>query len=270
MNDYIVIPARFYSKRLPGKPLRLINGVPLINRVISIALQVSKQVRSIEVIVTTDDQMIVEHCAMIGVKCVLTSKEITSGSERVYEACKIIGVKPNFIINLQGDAPFISVENVISIINKAREVNAGVMTPIIRLSWSKLDNLRLQKTVTPFSGTTCTIDNKGKALWFSKNIIPSIRLESDLRCKYDFSPVYQHLGLYCYSYENLEWFLNSPVGYYEGIEELEQLRFIENGIVVHTEIVQPSIISMSGIDSLEDIEIAERKIIEFGDPHISW
>jgi 3-deoxy-manno-octulosonate cytidylyltransferase (CMP-KDO synthetase) len=268
MKDFIIIPARYASKRLPGKPLILINGISLVNRVISIAKQVSAIVDKTKVLVATDHESILEHCTSLGVACVLTSPDITSGSERALVACQNYGETPRFIINLQGDAPFISPEQVIAVLQRARLSNAGVVTPVIELTWQMLDKLRLHKTATPFSGTTCIRNLQGKAMWFSKNILPVIRNEVQLRELSDFSPVYQHLGLYCYSYEFLQWFLKTPMGFYEKLEELEQLRFLENGKEILTEVVLPARISMSGIDSRLDVELAEKNIREFGDPFI--
>jgi 3-deoxy-manno-octulosonate cytidylyltransferase (CMP-KDO synthetase) len=270
MTDYIVIPARFASKRLPGKPLVLINGIPLLNRVISVAKQVVKTIDDVSIVVATDNQTIIDHCLSIGVDVVFTCPDITSGSERALVACRQLNVKPRYILNLQGDAPFISPEQVIAVLNKARHSFAGVVTPVVQLTWTMLDGLREQKLNTPFSGTTCVFDKAGKVFWFSKNIIPRLRSEEKLRMESVYSPVFQHLGLYCYSYEMLEWFLATEVGYYESLEELEQLRFIENGKEVLTEQVRPSKIFMSGIDSLNDVILADNKIKEFGDPYISW
>ena len=267
--DLIVIPARFGSKRLPGKPLIKINGVELINRVINNAIKAKNILGDIEILVVTDHHLIYEHCINLGVNCAITDLNISSGTERALMGCLQIGVKPNYVLNLQGDAPFILPDQIVEILNFARSNNVKVATPVVNLKWEQLDILRDRKKITPFSGTTCVIDEKsGKALWFSKNIIPAIRNEDLLRKDFIFSPVYQHLGLYCYSFETLDWFVNTNAGLYEVLEELEQLRFIENGIQVDTVKVKTPKFSISGIDSPEDLIRAEELIELFGDPYL--
>jgi 3-deoxy-manno-octulosonate cytidylyltransferase (CMP-KDO synthetase) len=270
MIDYIIIPARFASKRLPGKPLVLINGRHLLDRVISVAKQVASSIDNVKILVATDNQLIIDYCKSLKVDVVLTSPDITSGTERVFVACQQANEKPRFVINLQGDAPFISPQQVVAVLNKARSTNVGFVTPVVQLTWDMLDELREHKIMSPFSGTTCVRDNEERALWFSKSIIPVLRIEEKLRIESINSPVFQHLGLYCYSIEMLEWFLLAPVGFYESLEELEQLRFLEKGKEILTVEVSPSKIFMSGIDSPEDVILAEKKIMEFGDPYMPY
>jgi 3-deoxy-manno-octulosonate cytidylyltransferase (CMP-KDO synthetase) len=270
MNSAIVIPARLHSKRLPEKPLLEIKGVTLLKRVLSIAFQVKKKVNNIEVIVATDDDKIYKYCLSLGVKCVITDININSGSERAYEACRSLNLNCDFIINLQGDAPFITVDQIFSVLQCAQRTNADVVTPVFQLSWEMLDELRERKKITPFSGTTCVMDSNGMALWFSKNILPSIRNESVLRNNLSKSPVFQHIGLYCYKSEILKWFIKSTQSSLEKLEELEQLRFIENGHSIQTVTVEHSPYAMSGIDSPSDVLIAEKKIEQLGDPFIQW
>jgi 3-deoxy-manno-octulosonate cytidylyltransferase (CMP-KDO synthetase) len=269
-RDYIVIPARYNSKRLPGKPLLLIKDIPLLDRVISVGLQVTKVLEDIELIVATDDLLIKEHCSRIGINCVMTDSEISSGTERVFYSIIQIGVNPDLIINLQGDAPFISAEQIIKTIKSARKSKAEVTTPVFNLSWVNLDSLSLRKKTTPFSGTTCVIDKNGYALWFSKQILPLIRNEDSLRKCTLMSPVFQHLGLYCYTFECLKWFCNTPKSSYEDYEELEQLRFLENGIKILTEVCVAPIFPMSGIDSPNDVNVANKLIEDIYDPYIPW
>jgi 3-deoxy-manno-octulosonate cytidylyltransferase (CMP-KDO synthetase) len=269
-KDYIVIPARFNSKRLPGKPLILIKDIPLIDRVISVGVQVQKVLDDIELIVATDDELIKEHCSKIGIKCVMTDGQISSGTERVFYSLNQIGINPDLVINLQGDAPFISAKQIIQTIESARKFKAEVTTPVFNLSWVDLDALNERKKLTPYSGTTCIIDKDGYALWFSKQIIPSMRKEDDLRKHSLMSPVFQHLGLYCYSFECLKWFCDMPKSRYEDYEELEQLRFLENGIKILTEVCDSPIFPISGIDSPNDVIVANKLIEDICDPYIPW
>jgi len=140
---------------------------------------------------------------------------------------------------------------------KAFENNPEVVTPVHRLSWDDFDRLREAKKTTPFSGTTAIVKD-GRALWFSKNIIPAIRKEDRSAL---LSPVYQHMGLYGFRVDILERFCALPQGYYEQLEGLEQLRMLENEIevtAVPVDIDQGQI--QSGIDTPEDLARAEEML----------
>ena len=136
-------------------------------------------------------------------------------------------------------------------------------TPVHALRWSDLDRLREAKKTTPFSGTTAILDKDDRALWFSKNIIPAIRKED--RSK-EPSPVFQHMGLYGFRVDILERFCALPLGHYEQLEGLEQLRMIENGIQIQSVRidVEPGRMQ-SGIDTPEDLARAETILAELGD-----
>jgi len=270
MIDMIVIPARYGSTRLPGKPLIKIAGKSLLQRVISIAMQAKSIVDNVDVIVATDDERIVEHCNELKVQSIITSSSINSGSGRTLEACKKLNKEPKFVINLQGDAPFVTPKYLMQILSEAREKECELTTPVIQLSWNELENLRNQKIQTPFSGTTCVRSASGKAYWFSKNIIPAIRNEDILRSSAPLSPVYQHLGLYCYRYDTLEQFQNSAESTYEVLEGLEQLRLLQMGLTIQTVVVDSGKFLMSGIDSPSDVKNAEALIKKHGDPFVQW
>lgn len=250
MKIAIIIPARYGSTRFPGKPLALIAGQSMLSRVVDLAREAADGRASVTV--ATEDQRIGTHAAEIGVDCIVTSDECATGSDRALEAATQMDVRPDFIINLQGDAPFTPIEAIRAIMDAA-DGGHNVVTPVHRLSWDALDQLRENKKVTPFSGTTCIVGGRGQAVWFSKNIIPAIRSEDRSQ---PLSPVYQHMGLYGYSTSALEKFCDLPQGYYEELEGLEQLRFLENGIAVQTVTVDAAG-AQSGIDSPEDLARAE-------------
>jgi 3-deoxy-manno-octulosonate cytidylyltransferase (CMP-KDO synthetase) len=254
----IVIPARFGSTRFPGKPLAKIAGQTMLERVVYLARKAAEDFRDdVALYVTTEDQRIADHADSIGVKCIITSKDAPTGSDRVLEALKKTKQNFEFVLNLQGDAPFIPREAIEKIIREfQRDPHVEVVTPVQQLSWDDFDALREAKKITPFSGTTVIVDKTGHALWFSKNIIPAIRDEKTLRIDEKFSPVYQHIGLYGYHIEALEKFCAISQSYYEKREGLEQLRLLENGIRIKTVPILKSIIH-SGIDSPEDLARAE-------------
>jgi 3-deoxy-manno-octulosonate cytidylyltransferase (CMP-KDO synthetase) len=107
----------------------------------------------------------------------------------------------------------------------------------------------------------------GRALWFSKAIIPAIRDEDALRDETPTSPVYRHLGLYAYRIDALADFEQTPPTPYERLEGLEQLRFLETGVSILTIEVDPPRYAMSGIDTQDDVALAEALIGELGDPY---
>ncbi len=259
MRVAIAIPARYGSTRFPGKPLAKIGGQSMLSRVVALARDVAESLEGVDVFVTTEDQRIADHAGEIGVECVMTPDDCPTGSDRVLAALKLRGDLPDFVLNLQGDAPFTPPQALKAILEAFKaNPEAQVVTPVHRLRWDDLDRLREAKKATPFSGTTAVIDGDGRALWFSKNILPAIRKEDELRGAGELSPVYQHMGLYGYRCDILERFCALPQGVYEKLEGLEQLRMIENGIVVSTvEIALDAGQMQSGIDTPEDLVRAE-------------
>lgn len=267
MKIAIAIPARYGSTRFPGKPLTPIAGKTMLQRVYDIARKAAEKYDDATIFITTEDKRIMDHAAQLGAACVLTPPSCPTGSDRVLSAIRQLDEWPNFIVNLQGDAPF-TPPSIIQKIIDAFHANprAEVITPIHALSWDNLDRLRENKKTTPFSGTTAVINPKKEALWFSKNIIPALRKENDLRAENDISPIYQHIGLYGFRSDILEKFCMLPQGVYENLEGLEQLRMLENGISIQTvEMTADDGVIQSGIDSPEDVKRAEKHIKKHGE-----
>lgn len=229
----------------------------MLSRVVAIADEAATAHPGTNVIVATEDERIAAHCREIGARCVMTSPDCATGSDRVLEAAQKSGSKHDILFSLQGDAPFTPVAAITAMINAfAQNPDYQVVTPAVRLRWVELDALRESKKTTPFSGTTVTIGPDGRALWFSKNIIPALRKEDRGT---EFSPIYQHLGLYAYRTETLERFVSLPQSHYEKLEGLEQLRLLENNISVHTvTLAVDAGLAQAGIDSPEDLARAEK------------
>ncbi|OGT41347.1 MAG: 3-deoxy-manno-octulosonate cytidylyltransferase [Gammaproteobacteria bacterium RIFCSPHIGHO2_12_FULL_40_19] len=267
MKTLIVIPARYDSTRLPGKPLALIAGQTLLQRVVRLSQAAALGLKNVSVIVATDDKRISQHCADIGVEAVMTPPECPSGTDRVATAVRQLKDKPDFILNMQGDAPLTPPDFLQAMITSFAEIPCDAVTPVTQLSWKALDKLRQNKLTTPFSGTTAVFDEEtGNAFWFSKNIIPAIRKEHELRKKSDKSPVFRHIGLYGYSLETLEKYVTFPEGQFEILEGLEQLRLLENGYQMRCVPVDfKGRANMSGVDSPEDIARAEALILKQGE-----
>jgi len=147
-----------------------------------------------------------------------------------------------------------------------------VITPCVLLSWQALDQLREHKKQTPFSGTTAIVHpESSNAVWFSKNIIPAIRNETNLRKRSSLSPVYRHIGLYGYKQQVLGDIANLAHSDYESsdLEGLEQLRFILNGYTVRVTKVDykgyEAIAAAGGVDNQEDIPRIEALLDRYGE-----
>lgn len=254
MKTAIIIPARYGSTRFPGKPLAILKGKAILDHVYDIAKKAADANTTIHV--ATDDDRIADHCRHNNIPFLMTSPDCATGTDRAMAAIKQLSDQPDFVINLQGDAPLTPSDFVRALITEAeKNQDADIITPVTQLDWGELDTLREHKKTTPFSGTTATIDQTGRALWFSKNIIPAIRKENRAD---KLSPVYRHIGLYGYKRSALEKYVTLPPSRYEELEGLEQLRALENGLKIQTVIVdykgRPS---MTGIDSPEDLKRAE-------------
>ena len=270
MQTLIVVPARYGSTRFPGKPLAQINGISMIRRTARIAELASDEIENCSYVIATDDVRIERHCNAHNLRCVMTSGNLQTGSDRALAAATALGEinKRSYdcIINLQGDAPFTPVSYIVSIA-KALDKGADVATPYITLSWEALDTFRSHKVETPFSGTSIIVSRDGRAIWFSKNIIPAIRNEERLRKERPLSPVNRHVGLYAYRKTALEVFTQHEDTLYEKLEGLEQLRLLENGMTIECIRVEPPKIATSGIDSPSDIVMVEALIAKHGDPY---
>jgi len=266
MRTLIVVPARYASTRLPGKPLVMIAGRTMVSRVAAMAAKAADALGDAQHVVATDDERIETHCRTLGIPVVMTDPNLPSGTDRALAAADAMGVAPDVVVNLQGDSPFTPPTHVIAVAEAARQSGSDAATPYVRLSWDALDAFRQHKLETPFSGTTLVHDEAGRALWFSKNLIPAMRKEAALRAKGDPSPVCRHIGLYAYRLEALRRYVSLPEGRYEQLEGLEQLRLLENGMSIQCVEVEPDRIAIPGIDTAEDVTLAERLVAEHGDP----
>lgn len=136
MKIAIAIPARYGSTRFPGKPLAEIGGQSMLSRVVALA----RNIEDVDVFVTTEDQRIVDHAEEIGVQCILTPDDCPTGSDRVLAALEQIDDIPDYVINLQGDAPFTPSHVVEALIDTFKaNPKAEVVTPVHQLSWEDLD-----------------------------------------------------------------------------------------------------------------------------------
>lgn len=267
MKTVIIIPARYGSTRFPGKPLAMIAGKTMLARVLDVAKTAAAGDADVQILVATEDQRILDHARALGADAVLTPDNCQTGTDRAFAALEQAGVKPDIVLNLQGDAPLTPPHFIRAMIDAfATEPRPDVVTPAVKMRWEDLDTLRHNKKTTPFSGTTVTVAPDGSALWFSKNIIPAIRGEEKYRARDEFSPVLRHIGLYAYSYDSLKDYVSLPQSYYEQLEGLEQLRLLENGYRIRVVDLDPGTAPIhGGIDSPEDIAQAEALLLKTED-----
>ena len=233
-----IIPARFASTRFPGKPLVGILGKPMIQRVYE---QCVKSELLSEIIVATDNPDILNTVENFGGKAVMTSESHPSGTDRCKEAIENSGLhlSPNdIIINIQGDEPFIDPEqiDVLCALFQREEVNLGTLIkPITEASvYSDVNSPKVVRSKT------------GKALYFSRSPIPFQRDES-LGMPSD---CFQHIGIYGYRWKTLKEICDLSPSYLEKTEGLEQLRWLENGYEIYTEISNHESIA---VDTPEDL-----------------
>jgi 3-deoxy-manno-octulosonate cytidylyltransferase (CMP-KDO synthetase) len=245
----------------------MIRGQTLLQRVVRLSQAAAEGLNNVSLVVATDDDRIRQHCEILQVATIMTPADLPSGTDRVAAVIRQMSDKPDFILNMQGDAPFTPPDFLRALIESFIASPCDCITPVTQLTWKQLDKLRQNKLTTPFSGTTAVFDEKtGHAFWFSKMVLPAIRKEDDLRRKSDKSPVFRHIGLYGYSRKTLEKYITLPESKFEKLEGLEQLRLLENGYTIRCVPVDfKGRVNMSGIDSPEDIIRAEELIAKHGE-----
>lgn len=240
MKTLCVIPARFASTRLPGKPLVKIGGKPMIELVYT---QASKANRIDQVIVATDDVRIESVVKSFGGTAVMTDPELPSGTDRVYQVVK--NTKTDIVINLQGDEPFVSPVLLDELIDVFKDELIQIATPINRIKNDpEISNPNYVKVVK---------DKNGFALYFSRSQIPFLRdfkIDSVLSDNYIF---YKHIGIYAYRTECLRQLTRLSASSLENAEKLEQLRFLENGFKIYTLLTEYKSISVDTPEDLENI-----------------
>ncbi len=249
MVDFVVaIPARYAASRLPGKPLRLIDGVPLIVHVARRALSAG----ATEVAVAADDERIAQALDETGVKVYMTSSDHQSGTDRLAETAALAGWSDDqIVVNLQGDEPFAPVEGIRRVAALLAETDApmGTLSTVI----DDVDQLFDPNAVKVVA------NDRGEAMLFSRAPIPWSRdtfgvasvLPRDLIGLWQ-----RHIGIYSYRVGFLKQFAQMPQGLLEKVESLEQLRVMQAGFriaVARTPAEFPP-----GVDTPEDLERAER------------
>jgi len=243
-----IIPARYKSSRLPGKPLADIGGKPMIQRVWERA-KMSKYAEKI--IIATDDKRIYNTVKQFSNDVIMTPTELASGSDRVAYAVK--NYDTDIVINIQGDEPFIEPEEV----DQVAEILINDSKPVMGTLIKKIKNI--EELESPDTAKV-VIDKNGYAIYFSRASIPFYRDSSDKNQWLKDCIYYKHIGIYSYRKDFLKKFSNFVPTRLENIERLEQLRVLENGYRIKT--AETKYEPMS-VDTEEDLkEVRERLEIE--------
>lgn len=240
MTTAIIIPARYGSSRLKGKPLIEVNGKPIIQWVFEKAV---KSKLADRVIVATDNEEILNTCLMFGAEAEMTLDTHNCGSDRIQE---VMDRHPEieYVVNLQGDEPLIKPESIDEVIKNVRDDENADISTLIRV-------LRDKKDIENPNLVKCVVDNNRYALYFSRSKIPFERNEGH-------ATFYGHLGIYGYKRNALKRMTELNQSTLELAESLEQLRALQNGMKIKTCVVD---FTPVGIDTAEDLE-KFKKILE--------
>lgn len=238
---FAIIPARYRSKRFPGKPLALINGKPMFWHVYSRA----RQCPLIEKIwLATDDQRIYNQANELGIPAVMTSEEHASGTDRILEAAGMLDLPPECVIaNVQGDEPALHPDMLTQLLNPfATDPELNISTLARHISRKEAENPNTVKVVR---------SDSGRALYFSRSPIPYIAGEMHT--------FLGHIGIYAYTYNGLEKFSSLGPSSLELAEKLEQLRLLQAGIDIQVVLTEHT---SFGVDCPEDIRKIEKILQE--------
>lgn len=238
-----IIPARYASTRFPAKPLAMLGGKPVIQRVYE---QVVSTLQ--DAVVATDDERIEAAVLAFGGKVVMTSPNHKSGTDRCYEALTKTSGDFDVVVNIQGDEPFIQPSQLQSIMDCFQDPETQIATLVKPFKpedgFAALENVNSPKVV---------LNQRSQALYFSRSIIPFTR-NKDRQDWLAGHTYYKHIGLYAYRTDVLRQITSLPQSPLELAESLEQLRWLENGYVIKVGMTDVETI---GIDTPQDLERAE-------------
>ena len=235
-----IIPARYASTRFPGKPLAMLGGRTVIQRVYEQATAILD-----EAYVATDDERIFQAVEQFGGRAIMTRADHKSGTDRIEEAAEKIGTQADVIINIQGDEPFIQKSQIETLMHLFDDPSTQIGT-----LGKRFENI--EAAMNPNSPKIVT-DKRGFALYFSRSIIPYVRGKEQTEWLQHF-PYLKHLGLYAYRREVLQEVTQLPQSPLKIAESLEQLRWLENGYRIRVGLTD---VETVGIDTPEDLQRAE-------------
>ena len=262
MKVAALIPARFASSRYPGKPLVELRGAggttkPLIQRTFEAAQRVDG-LASIHVV--TDDERIASAARGFGAGVIMTSPECRNGTERCAEALRQLS-DADLVVNIQGDALLTPPDFIDALVELMSCDDAQVATPAMRLSSAEVRALQRDEAAGRVGGTTVVTDNAGRALYFSKRLIPHLPAGA---LDWEMSPVRLHVGVYAYRPAALAAYAAIPPTELEELEGLEQLRFLAGGITVAVVEVEPPPYALRELNNPEDTAPIEEALARAG------
>jgi 3-deoxy-manno-octulosonate cytidylyltransferase (CMP-KDO synthetase) len=240
-----IIPARYASTRFPAKALVDIGGKSMIQRVYEQTIQAGALNR---VVVATDDHRIFDHVTAFGGQVIMTAENHQSGTDRCYEALVSTGEKYDYVINIQGDEPFISPDP----INYLADVLDGNTELATLVKVIDSDDILFNPNVPK-----AVLNKRGEVMYFSRQTIPHLRNieESQWLGSHTF---YKHIGIYAYRVDVLAEITKLGVSSLEKAEALEQLRWLENGYAIKAVITADD---SHGVDTPEDLDRVSRKFL---------
>jgi 3-deoxy-manno-octulosonate cytidylyltransferase (CMP-KDO synthetase) len=244
MSFIVVIPARYASTRLPGKPLLDIAGKPMVQRV----YEQAQQSQALRVVIATDDQRVFDVAEGFGAEVVMTSSDHPSGTDRLEEVVRKLGLQDGeHVVNVQGDEPLIPPALINQVAqNLASNACAGISTLCEKIEQVDLVfNPNVVKVV---------FDHQGFANYFSRAPIPWAResFGHDVNTLPVGAQYYRHIGIYAYKVSFLKNYVTWQPSMTEKVECLEQLRALSNGVSIHVELATVS--PQAGVDTHADLE----------------
>ena len=246
MKFIAIIPARYQSTRFPGKPLALLGGKTVIQRVYENTLRALEHVW-----VATDDDRIAEAVEYFGGRAIYTLTTHTSGTDRCAEAARKLEDHVDFdvVINVQGDEPFVRPEQ-IELLKACFDGETKIATLVKEIETiDELFNPNRPKVV---------LDNRQNALYFSRSPVPFIRSSEEKNWLHEHQ-FWAHIGMYAYRKETLQEITGLQQGKLELAESLEQLRWLENGYLIKTAVTN---FQGQGIDTPEDLQAAAELLVK--------
>lgn len=242
MKYLALIPARYASTRFPGKPLAMLGGKLVVQRVYEQAMTAFD-----DVCVCTDDERILDAVHSFGGQAVMTYSTLRSGTDRCWQACERLNTDADVIVNIQGDEPFVRKSQLEGVKQCFLDENTQIATLVKPFSPSD----SLEALFNPNSPKV-VVDKEMHALYFSRSVIPYLRgVEQD--CWLASHTFYKHIGLYAYRREVLRDISQLPPGVLEKAESLEQLRWLENGYTIKVALTD---VETVGIDTPADLQRA--------------
>jgi 3-deoxy-manno-octulosonate cytidylyltransferase (CMP-KDO synthetase) len=265
MRVVVMIPARYASSRYPGKPLaRLRQPDGTAKTLVEMTWEAAGRVAGVAAVhVVTDDERIRAACEDFGASVLMTDPACENGTARCAAALADLPGGADVVVNLQGDAPLTPPWFVEALVDAlAADDTVPVATPVLRLEAATYDLFAEDRRAGRVGGTTAVFDRRGRALYFSKEIVPFVdpgKLDRSV------IPVFHHVGVYAYRPEALRLYGTWPVGTLETLEGLEQLRFLENGVDVACVEVEARGRVFWELNNPEDVTRIERVLASDGE-----